>query len=202
MKRTMILCGVAVGLTWGIEAKAQPINFGGKKASNQKSMRPIDKEEYAENMKSRWELLKKGFGERTREKDPFGSEMDPGIPKIVVTIPDTIIEQIIITKPIKTVTLKSALSKFVPTLISASQQVVMVGSRTMHVGDAVEIEYDGVLFKLRITKISSGKVEFINTENGEKETVREYEFEPGKNESTDDLFDIIKEDKKAPLLIK
>ncbi len=198
----MILCGVAVGLTWGIEANAQPINFGGKKDSGQNLARPMDKEEYAEDVKSRWELLKKGFGERTREKDPFGSEMDPGIPKIVAAVPDTKIEEIIPTKPIKVVPLKDVLRKFVPTLISASQQAVMVGSRTMHVGDAVEIEYDGVLFKLRITKITSGKVEFINTENGEKGTVSEYEFEPGKNESTDELFDRIREDKKAPLLIK
>lgn len=202
MKKTTILCGVAMGLTWGHEVNAQPINFGSNKTSSQRSARPMDKEGYAEDVIARWERLKKSFGERTREKDPFGSNMDPGIPKVVAPVIETKIEDIIPTKPKKIVSLKDALNKFVPTLISASQQAVMVGSRTMKVGDPVEIEYDGLLFKLRIIKISSGKVEFINTENGEKSIVREYEFDPGKNENTDDLFDRIKEEKDDILKIK
>lgn len=203
MKRTVILCGITMGLAWGHQANAQPINFGPNKDSSQRPVRPMDKEEYADGVKARWTLLKKNFGERTREKDPFGSNMDPGIPKAVAAVPDTKIEEIVRAKTTKVIPpLKNALSKFVPTLISASQQVVMVGSRTMQVGDLVEIEYEGVLFKLRIIKISSGSIEFINTENGEKGTVREHEFNPSQNESANEIFDRIKEDKKGALKIK
>lgn len=202
MKKTTMLCGVMMGLSWGHKVDAQPINFGSNNASSQKPLRPMDKEEYADDAKVRWEQLKKSFGERTRIKGPFGTNMEPGVPKVVAPVIETKIEDIIPTKPKKIVPLKDALSKFLPTLISASQQAVMVGPRTMNIGDSVEIEYDGVLFKLRIIKISSGRVEFINTENGEKGIVREYEFNPSQNESADELFDKIKEDKKDILRIK
>lgn len=191
-----------MALSWGHEVNAQPTNFGANKASNQRLARPMDKEDYAVDVKARWKKLKKSLGGRTREKDPFGSNMNPGIPKVVAPVVETIIEDIVPTKPKKIVPLKDALEKFIPTLISASQQAVMVGSRTMHVGDPVEIEYDGALFKLRIIKISSGKVDFINTENGEKGTVREHEFNPGHNESADELFDKIKGGKEDTLKIK
>ena len=201
MKITM-LCGVVMGLSWGHEVNAQPINFGSNKVSSQKPVRPMDKEEYADDAKARWEQLKKNFGERTRLKDPFGSNMDPGIP--VIEEGPAIINKTepVPVVPIKVVQMKGALSLFVPTIISAPQQLVMVGSRTMRVGDLVEIEYDGVLFKLRITKISSGEIEFINTKNGEKGIVREHEFNPSQNESANELFDRIKEGKRDILRIK
>jgi len=194
--------GLITALLWGYEAAAQPINYGIKNTSTQRPVRAKDKHEYTEEAEARWALLKVGFEKRTREKDPFGSKMDPGIFKPPAIPLKNLLENKS-AEPVKVIPFQDVVDKFKPNLISATQQELMIGSRILQVGDPVQILHEGVLFKLRITKITPNEVELINTETGEKASVREYEFDPADMEGDDSDFlkkNAIKE--KAPLLIK
>jgi len=202
MKRIVTMLGLMMGLLWGQQAVAQPINYGVNKAATLNTARTKDKEEYAEEAEARLVRLRKSFGERTREKDPFGSNMDPGIFKAV----DTPFEDLLETKaaePVKIVPpLQDVVDKFKWNLISVPRGLVMIGSRTLRVGDLVQIECRGVLFKLRITKITKHAVEFINTETGEKATAREPVFDPNSlGENAGDLLDKISRE-EPDLIIK
>jgi len=201
MKRILTLFGMVMGLAGGHEASAQPINYGIDNTSTQRPTRVKDKDEYADEAKARWVRLKKSFGERAREKDPFGSNMNPEMLQPMV-IPVAALLEDKPAKPAKKIPLQEVVNKFKPNLISAAKQVVMVGSRFLKLGDPVQIEHEGVLFELRIVRISTNEVEFINTKNQEKATVRENEFDPSDMyEDPNDLKKRMLED-KGPLKIK
>jgi len=201
MKKILMMFGMAAGLMWGHEASAQPINYGINSTSTPQSVRAKNKDEYAEEAQARWARLKKSFGARTREKDPFGSDMDPGIPQPLPAMVEKLLESKP-EKPVKKVSFREAVKKFKWNLISEKSQEVMVGSRTLKVGDRVQIEHEGVLFKLRITKITANEVEFNNTETGEKAIARERVFDPNSlDENAGDILDRITKD-EAPLIIR
>lgn len=105
-------------------------------------------------------------------------------------------------EPVKIIPLQEVVNKFKPNLISATQQLVMVGSRTLRVGDPVQIEHEGALFKLRIVKITATEVEFINEENQEKASAREDEFDPSSLKWDDRDFRKKMKEKETPLFIK
>lgn len=184
MKKIIMWSGVAMGLTWVADANAQPINFGNPSTSNHQSNRPMDKDDYAEEVEERWERLKQNFSKRQRKIDPFGSKMNPDLsePEKKIVIKEIVQPD----KPIiKAVSLQEAVNKFRPNLIAEKRQQILYGSRTLQLGDPVQIEHDGVLFNLLIVKITSNEVTFINTENQEKATYREKGFDPRKMEEND-----------------
>lgn len=201
MKRQLTICSLAMGLMWGHNASAQPINYGSKNTTPQEPARPKDRDEYADEVKARWTQLKQEFKERTREKDPFGSNMYPGMLKEPAISMAQLVEPIP-AEPIKVIPLPDVVKKFQPNLISATQQLVMIAGRTLRVGDPVQIECQGVLFKLRIIRIATDEVELINTENGQKAIARDDVFDPKSlDEDADDLLNRISGDEK-PLIIK
>jgi len=202
MKRIIMWSGVAMGLTWALEANAQPINFGNNTLSTQRSARPMDKDQYAEEVEARWTRLKKSFGERQRKIDPFGSNMNPDLSEPVIL---EVIKKIIKAEepaPKKVISLQEAVNKFKPNLISEKRQEVMVGSRTLRLGDPVQIEHDGALFNLRIVKITASEVIFINTANQEKASAREEEFDPRDLEGDDSNILQKLHEEQGPVRIK
>ncbi len=129
------------------------------------------KEHYEEMAEVRWLALKKIFSERDRERDVFGAMMDPGtLEEIVVPVVTTEAPKVMEVK--KVVLLQEAVDKFQVNGVNAKKQMVMVGFRSLRRGDPVEIQHEGVLFKLRIVKITTDEVVFLNTKNQEKATVR------------------------------
>lgn len=135
--------------------------------------RGLGKEEYAEAAKARLARLMKQFETRERKKDPFGLSLDPGAikdePVMVAEVAEGKKEEVV---PVKVVSLQDAVDKFQVNGVNAAKQMVMVGFRSLRLGDPVEIEHDGELFKLRIMKITVDEVVFMNTKNQESASVR------------------------------
>ena len=97
--------------------------------------------------------------------------MDPGTFEDNVEITEVPTQtEVVPTK--KVVSLQEAVNKFQVNGVSPAKQMVMVGFRSLHRGDVVEIEHDGVLFKLRIAKIAKNEVVFMNIQNEETASVR------------------------------
>jgi len=104
-------------------------------------------------------------------------------------------------RAIKVVSMQQAVDRFQPNVISVTKQMVMVGSRSLRVGNDVQIDHEGVLFKLRIVRISANEVEFINPENQEKAIARQNGFDPsGLKEKASDILKRISDDGSTLIL--
>jgi len=201
MKKIVTFCGVGMVLMWGHELAAQPMNYGANKIPDQQSAQAKDKQEYAEEANARLTRLKKNFGERTRKKDPFGANMDPGItPPLVVPVIKKAEGDAV--EPPRVIPMQKVIRKIKPNIISATQQLIMIGNLSLKIGDPVLVECEGVLFKLRIIRIAENEVELINTKTQEKGIVRERAFNPNSlDENAGDILDKITKD-EAPRIIR
>ncbi len=132
-----------------------------------------DAEHFIEQADARGEKLEKRLAARKRQKDPFGATMDPALVKEVVIVPEEVKKEQKVVKIVKKkIPLQSVVNKFQVNGVNAKKQIVMVGFRSLHRGDLVEIKHLGLLFKLRIEKITTSEVIFINTANQETASVR------------------------------
>lgn len=133
----------------------------------------LDKDAYIDLAETNWQSLKRNFEARTRKKDPFGAKLDPGTFEELVVKKEVVQKEAEVVKVVKKVIpLQSVVNKFQVNGVNAKKQIVMVGFRSLHRGDLVEIKHMGMLFKLRIEKITTNEVVFMNTANQETATVR------------------------------
>ena len=203
--KNLFLFSVVTLLAGQYHLSAQPFNFGNQNTSTSRATPIKDKETFTEEAEIRRLHLQKNLSTRSRLKDPFGSDMDPSLAEKIQPVPETqakVIAEPVVILP-KKIPLQKVLSKFTPNLISASKQLVMVGSHILEVGDPVSIQYGDTIFKLRIIRIGVNEVEFINPLTQEKAVVQEYEYQP--NQSSDEAVDPFKENldkENAPFLIK
>lgn len=200
MKKVLILCWVLVGSYWVDEVVAQNQKSVAKPASKE-PVRQMDKEEIADEAQEKWAVLQKKFQGRARKRGPFGSSMDPSVQEEEVVSVAAVVGEKVAVK--KVALLQDAVNKFEVQVVSPKKQMVMVGFRSLHRGDTVEIEHEGVVFKLRIVKISKDELVFMNTKNEETATVRLGVVKGlgGSNAGAASLKDSIKL-KSAPVRIK
>lgn len=130
-----------------------------------------EKDHYAEEAVNDWDKLREVLAASKRVKDPFGGVMDPSTIKEVVA--PVVVEQkkkVVVVK--KVASLQEAVEKFQVSGVFPSRQMVMGTFGSLKRGEMVEIDHDGELFKLRIQKITTDSVVFLNTKNQETATVR------------------------------
>lgn len=172
MMKKAVVIGCLAGLFVQSLQAQQPLAGEGEGA-NELLARGADKDAYIDLAEAQWEDLKTFFKERKRKTDPFGSKMDPGTFKENVVVPEPAPEEEVIAAVVKKVIpLQAVVDKFQVTGVNAKKQLVMVGFRSLRRGDPVEIKHLGVRFKLRIEKITTNTVVFLNTSNNETATVR------------------------------
>lgn len=100
---------------------------------------------------------------RERSVDPFGMPMDPKDAKAVeLAMP---VEDLAEDQP-KT-SLQEALEKFRVTGVIPERGEVIVGARSLRVGDQIVIKHGEVSFNLKIQSVRADSVELVDLETGE-----------------------------------
>jgi len=108
----------------------------------------------------RAKLLMEKLKERQRKVDPFGMSMDPEEELEIV-------EEEIEEKPRQVTTLEEAVARFRVSGVVPRRREVIVGARSLGIGDRVLIEHREVRFQLSIVDITPHRISLKDQETGE-----------------------------------
>lgn len=113
-----------------------------------------------ERVMDRAKLLMDKLKGRERKVDPFGMSMDPE-EKL------EIVEEAIEEAPRQVTTLEEAVARFTVSGVVPKRREVIVGARSLGIGDRVLIEHREVRFQLTIVEITPHRISLKDQETGE-----------------------------------
>ena len=126
----------------------------GKEAKSEGSGGAVDM------VKDRYKLLMSKLDKRERKVDPFGMSMDPENQVVVA-------EEQEAEAPREVTTLEEAVARFRVSGVIPKRSEVIVGARSLGVGDRVLIEHKEVRFDLTIVEVTARKISLKDAETGE-----------------------------------
>ena len=165
------VCALSVGLSFTqIRAQDTPAPNTAAENSEGPAPAPAPKEKSEEKKEGaidmvmdRARLLIGKLEARQREVDPFGMSMDP---ENAVVVAEEVEEA-----PRQVTTLEEAVARFRVSGVVPRRREVIVGARSLGVGDRILIEHREVRFDLSIVEITAREISLKDGETGEIATV-------------------------------
>ncbi len=105
------------------------------------------------------------LSETVRDLDPFGLPMNAEVSSLESFYPEVVEEEDLVLSANSS--LAEALQKVNVTGVMPSQQTVLIGGRSLRVGEVLQLHHDEHAYYLKVSRVSLAFMEFINLDSQE-----------------------------------